>query len=108
MENSKNYPKLIQLNRSKGWRKPENTVYVGRPSKWGNLFEWDELLKGGTTKEQARKIVVQQYEDWIHTTEEGRETIRNAKQELKGKNLACWCPVDGPCHGKILLRIANE
>ena len=29
--------------------------------------------------------------------------------ELRGKDLACWCPVDGqPCHADVLLRIANE
>ena len=26
---------------------------------------------------------------------------------LRGKNLACWCPLDGPCHADALLRIAN-
>lgn len=32
-------PKRIQRKRTKGWRMPENTVYVGRPSKWGNPFK---------------------------------------------------------------------
>lgn len=27
---------------------------------------------------------------------------------LRGKNLACWCPLDEPCHADILLRIANQ
>lgn len=31
-------PERIQLSRKKGWRKPENTVVVSRPSKWGNPF----------------------------------------------------------------------
>jgi hypothetical protein len=26
---------------------------------------------------------------------------------LKGKNLACWCALDAPCHADILLRLAN-
>jgi hypothetical protein len=30
------------------------------------------------------------------------------RRELKGKNLACWCPSDGqPRHGDVLLQIAN-
>ncbi|WP_324292388.1 DUF4326 domain-containing protein [Breoghania sp.] len=33
------------------------------------------------------------------------ETIR---AELAGKNLACWCSLDGPCHGDVLLRLANS
>ncbi|WP_269062108.1 DUF4326 domain-containing protein [Salipiger marinus] len=27
--------------------------------------------------------------------------------ELRGRDLACWCP-DGPCHADVLLKIANE
>jgi hypothetical protein len=27
--------------------------------------------------------------------------------ELRGKNLACWCPLDQPCHADVLLEIAN-
>lgn len=26
---------------------------------------------------------------------------------LRGKDLACWCPLDAPCHADVLLRIAN-
>lgn len=29
-------PRRIQRKRTKGWKMPENTVYVGRPTKWGN------------------------------------------------------------------------
>ena len=36
-------PERIQLSRKKGWRKPENTVVVARPSKWGNLPDPAEL-----------------------------------------------------------------
>ena len=28
--------------------------------------------------------------------------------ELRGKNLACWCPLDAPCHADVLLKIANS
>lgn len=31
-------PVRVQRQRTKGWRKPENTVYVGRGSRWGNPF----------------------------------------------------------------------
>lgn len=32
-------PQRIQRKRTKGWRMPEGAVYVGRPTKWGNLFQ---------------------------------------------------------------------
>jgi len=31
-------PRRIQRKRTKGWRMPPNTVYVGRPTVWGNPF----------------------------------------------------------------------
>ena len=34
--------KRIQRKRVKGWKMPENTVYVGRPTKWGNPFRVEE------------------------------------------------------------------
>lgn len=29
-------------------------------------------------------------------------------QDLKGKNLSCWCREDLPCHVDVLLRYAND
>jgi hypothetical protein len=28
--------------------------------------------------------------------------------ELAGKDLACWCPLDKPCHADVLLELANS
>jgi hypothetical protein len=28
-------------------------------------------------------------------------------EELRGKNLACWCPIGSPCHADVLLELAN-
>ena len=28
--------------------------------------------------------------------------------ELRGKDLACWCPLDQPCHADVLLELANR
>ena len=29
------------------------------------------------------------------------------RAELAGRDLACWCPLDQPCHADVLLRLAN-
>lgn len=73
-----------------------NTVYIGRPSKWGNPFE---IGKHGTREE-----VIAQYEKYVATTPGMVEMI---KRELRGKSLICWCKPHA-CHGDVLLRIANE
>lgn len=88
-------PIRIQRKRTKGWRMPPNTVYVGRPTKYGNRFRIDPNT--------SREMAVGLYELYMCGWEK-----REARDELKGKNLACWCPLDKPCHVDILLKIANE
>ena len=86
----KEMPKRIQRKRTKGWRMPSNTVYVGRGSKWGNPF------KGVNAYENYMMLIpLMDKEDFL-------------LEPLKGKDLACWCPLDKPCHADFLLEIANE
>lgn len=35
-------------------------------------------------------------------------TMRERISELRGKNLACWCPLDAPCHADVLIEFANR
>jgi len=73
---------------------PRNTVYVGRPTKWGNPFS--EIF--------APEMAVKLY----RKSHQLRYLIKSKQiLELKGKNLACWCPLDKPCHADILLKFAN-
>lgn len=88
-------PKRIQRKRTRGWRMPDNTVYVGRPTKWGNQFVMQD--------KETREDVVQAYANLIDPA-----TATLIKQELRGKDLACWCPLDQPCHADVLLEIANS
>jgi len=72
-----------------------NTVYVGRPSDFGNPF---------SLKYNTRKGAIDKFRTLIENNEEFVEKI---KKELKGKNLVCWCsPL--PCHADVLLEIANK
>jgi len=71
-------------------------VYIGRPSKWGNPFV---IGPDGT-----REDVVKKFEEYLMLNPKLMEA---AKQELKGKDLVCFCaPLS--CHGDVLSRIANE
>lgn len=78
---------------------PSDAVYIGRPSKWGNPF-----VVGSMTFSRDRLSAVEAYARWIDTQPELRAA---AKEELKGKDLVCFCEPK-PCHGRVLLRIANE
>ncbi|MBF9351384.1 DUF4326 domain-containing protein [Mycobacteroides chelonae] len=35
------------------------------------------------------------------------DRLREWLAPLRGHDLACWCPLDQPCHGDVLLEIAN-
>jgi hypothetical protein len=43
----------------------------------------------------------------LHLTEHP-EIADRARAELRGHDLACWCPLDQPCHADVLLELANE
>lgn len=92
-------PKRIQRRRVKGWKMPEGAVYVGRPTKWGNPYHAD-LFSGD------RERVVALFWKYLHHVN-GAE-LRNAVKELRGKDLACFCPLDQPCHADVLLELANR
>lgn len=116
-------PERIQLSRRKGWRKPENTVVVARPTKWGNPFPVDvEPFTRADAVRMYRDLVVDRVA-WI-TTDEGTRweqrnrftverqarpipTVDEIRSALAGKNLACWCALDQPCHADVLLALAN-
>lgn len=103
-------PQRVQLSRRKGWRKPANTVVVARPSKWGNPWPWaDRVREDGATPAAARQAAVDQFADMVAMREDFTyPSIPVIRMELGGKNLACWCPLDQPCHADVLLRIANR
>lgn len=75
---------------------PPDAVYIGRPSKWGNPFY--------VSSQRPREEAVRLYREWISHQPKLREA---AKNELKGKDLVCFCaPL--ACHGDVLLEIAND
>ncbi|MDM4721347.1 DUF4326 domain-containing protein [Micromonospora sp. WMMA1363] len=90
-------PHRIQRRRTAGWRMPPNTVYVGRPTKWGNRFGADATSASRTGAVRLFRLWVAEHPDYAGA----------ARAELAGKNLACWCPLDKPCHADVLLTIAN-
>lgn len=88
-------PRILNMA-AMGRKLPEGAVYVGRPTKWGNPF--------AIGRDGERSAVVRKYERWLM---EQPELVEQAKQELRGKDLACWCAPKA-CHAEVLARIANE
>ena len=89
-------PHRVQLSRSKGWRMPENTVKVDRTTRYGNDF----VMAHEGTRGQAIAAFERQVAAQVGACPEWYAPLR-------GKNLACWCRLDQPCHADVLLRLAN-
>lgn len=100
-------PKRIQRKRTKNWRMPDNCVYVGRPTKWGNPYRvTDEDYFNDPQKcVDAYRSLLERNEIFF---------VKNDlympldPKELRGKDLACFCPLNAPCHANLLLELANE
>jgi GH24 family phage-related lysozyme (muramidase) len=108
-------PERIQRKRTKGWRMPEGAVYVGRGSTWGNPWRVGDdhswtIGPGRTINREphgplTREQCVESYRN-AHSDDPEWEAI--LREKLGGKNLACWCPLDQPCHADVLLELANR
>jgi hypothetical protein len=119
--------KRIQRKRTKCWRMPAGAVYVGRPTKWGNPWSmngyWDAGYVGSPIV--AARVCVEQFRAWLTgtrsswsgTTPDSPWALPGVPEsawpkpdvsELRGKDLACWCPLDQPCHADVLLELANR
>ena len=84
----------IQRLRRANWTMPANCVYVGRPTIWGNPYHVGKDFTQNQAVEQFKKYaewMLSEYPHWI--------------DDLKGKDLACWCSLNQPCHADILIEI---
>jgi hypothetical protein len=73
-------------------------VVVARPSRWGNPFVvgMDGPDRAACVERYRRALVAGELP----------VTVADVRRELAGRDLACWCPLDGPCHGDVLLDVA--
>lgn len=119
-------PNRIQRRRTRGWRKPENAVIVSRPSRFGNPFTIQAAVEAEWS--DPRSAAAANFAEWLRVGTEGgwyEETYRIGCQVfdrrriladlhlLRGKDLACTCPLPEPgqpdhCHGATLLGLANS
>lgn len=88
--------KRIQRKRVKGWKMPENAVYVGRPTKWGNPYPLEGRIDSWATRMTAVEMFREKVAPHLDLS------------ELRGKDLACWCRPDQACHADVLLEMINN
>jgi hypothetical protein len=116
-------PQRMQVSRKAGFdlQKTSRAInglpakLVTRPGRWGNPFSIDDVAeryKLDRIAAQARAVAMAG--DWLRGKLDktlsphpppSREEIR---AELRGYNLACWCKPGSPCHGDVLIELAND
>lgn len=88
----------------------DNGVTYVIDHEWAHANNWADLHRPGTLK-WARMEAVRFYADelteWFGGRIELEPGLREAIAALRGRDLACWCPLDQPCHADVLLEIAN-
>lgn len=105
-------PVRLQRKRIKGYNMQEQganqnglpVVSVCRPGRWGNPYKVGEQNSDGKQRNAINAVTC-----FENALLEGTLpfTTDDVVAELRGKNLACFCPIGQPCHGDVLLKIAN-
>ena len=115
-------PVRVQRSRKAGSKLPPNTVCVtrGRGMRFGNPFTVKQLreLNVQGSDELLARVCVEAFRRWLTSdlsmdwtgpeSERVRGVMLRGLPSLRGKNLACWCPIGSPCHGDVLLELANR
>ena len=112
---------------------PAGSIYVGRGSKWGNPFVIQTAPKGMVgaypmtdnryavvdTRDNAPRGNYRLFPTFLDAARYAAAQFRYVRlheilkedpaalQELTGAHLACWCAETNPCHGDVLLELAN-
>ena len=127
-------PERVQRKRTKGWKMPKGTVYVGRPGRFGNPFKIvGDMIYGDASHRRTilnpwvhieptrndfvdwtlplQDVVVILYINWLAGNDKNNiipPPTKNDLEILRGKKLACWCRLDQKCHADVLLELANK
>lgn len=110
--------KRIKLKRLKGWRMPAGAVKCDRRTKWGNPAKPGERFMGFQVRDKRHAASL-----YLGSAPQNDRLVADARAELAGKDLACWCALcdlhqDGKplledcpdcdrCHVDTLGKIAN-
>ncbi|HEX6359503.1 DUF4326 domain-containing protein [Actinophytocola sp.] len=102
--------RAIAVQQRRGVALPPHTRSVARPSRFGNPFRC-------ASDPASRAAAVAQYREWLdgHHPDvlgpagglTGPMVKDLARRELAGWDLACYCPLDGPCHRLVLLELCT-
>jgi hypothetical protein len=91
----------IRIDRKSGWENPflDGTDSIEMFRRW---------LKGEMPAEELVRYSGRGRLSSCGWLTNRRQKLLNAMPSLRGKNIACWCKLCDPCHGDVLLEMANS
>ena len=118
-------PDRVQITRDRPWRQDHpDAVIVDRRTPWGNPFRVGDpgvpdaaaavaLFRAAIIlADYARARVDSEPSLLMHHVMETMPgpvpRLDAIRTHLRGRDLACWCPLDAPCHADVLLELAND
>lgn len=90
-------PTRVQRKRSKGFRQPKNTKYVGRPTIYGNPFK-----VGYHGINNAMHLYRKHLERKIKDDPQFLEPLRQYK------HISCFCNINEACHVDIIIEVLKR
>lgn len=107
----------VQRSRRKGSITPPGTIYVGRPTMWGNPFmarRWGHaksvILHGRWLRGEIAALSLERMGfccSEVDALLRLRARVLTNLHRLAGHDLACWCPLSTRwCHAELLLDLA--
>lgn len=105
-------PQRLRFRRIGGYRLPAEARLVVRPSRFGNPFRICDAAWYAAG--DPAQVVVAAFEDWLFRRRwtdwylDEWLRLRPGLVELRGRDLACYCALDQPCHVDVLLRVVNS
>ncbi len=79
-------------------------VYIGRANPRKGLKKSPYANPFMVVKDGTRDEVIEKYREWFLSQP---ELVEQARKELKGKILGCWCKPES-CHGDVIAEIINR
>jgi len=81
----------------------DDYVYIGRRTPYQN-FNKSKWCNPYSVKKYGRDGCIARYKAYLENNQE----LLSHLPELYNKTLVCWCPLNEPCHGDVLIDMIKK
>lgn len=119
----RNNPVRLQLSRKAGFRlfqasyriNQRDVINCARPGPFGNIYTVGLAACGCRSagecphnhfRVETAQEAVEAHRAWLRSWVP--YLLRDKLATIRGRNVACWCPLDAPCHADTWLELAAD